>query len=110
MLEEMHCAATLKMFKTRRLVELALNDSEIKKERLTSSFAENYRKNKWDAIPTADIELSKLKNLKIKTTKSKKSQDVKIAKSTYETTLEFWDQYKDVKRVTEQRKLTVATI
>lgn len=109
-LEEMHCAAILKMYKTKRLVELALNDAEIKKERLTSSFAENYRKNKWDAIPTADIGLSKLKNSQTTTSRSKKSQDVKIAKSTYETTLELWDQYKDVKRVAEQRKLTVATI
>lgn len=114
-LEELQTAAVIKLMKANLLMEIILEGKEITKDNLLSPEIYNYKRRKLEAIRAAEkatpssLLEEEAEDYIVERKPAKKKSSVP-KKSTYEETLELWQQKMGVTEIAKQRKLTEGTV
>jgi uncharacterized protein YpbB len=114
-LEELQTTATVRLMKAKLLMEIVIAGSEISKENLLSPEIFNYKRRKLEVIraaekPNAGSLLEEETEDYVVERKAPKKKSAEPKKSTYEETLELWQQKLSVKEIAGMRKLTESTV
>lgn len=114
-LEELQTAAVVKLMKAKLLMKLSVDGREITKESILSPDITNYKRKKLEAIraaekanPSSFLEEEAGEYLVEK--KAAKKLNTGLKKSTYDETLEMWQQKLSVSEIAGRRKLTENTV